>query len=250
MNAIAPLRHAVKSTFSAVSRWRVPIVEPTIIAELPHDPTAFTQGLAFHGNDLYESTGGEANSSLRRLNSEDGRIHQELPIDNDFAEGIAIVDQRLFQLSWKSGVAREFSIPDLRLVASHRYTGEGWGLATRGRDLVSSDGSSRLRFWTPQFRSLGSIRMRSNCVPIRWLNDLECVGNRVFANVVDCPFVIEASLDDGQVARLIDCRCLMKLASPLDSRQILNGIAYRQESRTFYLTGKLWRSMFVVSMPL
>lgn len=249
MNAVTRFRERVKSTLTAIAHWGVPCVEPRIARVLPHDRCGFTQGLAFHQDMLYESTGGKSNSSLRRLSAEDGEIQELVPIPGDFAEGIACLEDRLFQLSWKSGVAREFTLPDLELIGTHRYSGEGWGLAATGDRLLSSDGSNRLRYWTPQFELLDEIHLVSNRVPIRWLNDLECVGDRVYLNVVACPFILELDSKSRQLLRLINCRALIEYESPDLAHQILNGIAYHAARNAFYVTGKQWRSLFVIEIP-
>jgi glutaminyl-peptide cyclotransferase len=249
MSAIAPIKRAVKSTIRAISHWRVPRVEPVIVATLPHDPAAFTQGLCCHNSCLYESTGGETNSTLRRLNIEDGSVEMRVPIQDDYAEGIAVVDDRLYQLSWKSGTAREYRLPELDLVATYRYRGEGWGMcAWRGR-LLHSDGSHRLRWSDTNFQSRGSIHVTSNGVPVGWLNDLECVGDRVYVNVVACNYLLDVCVVTGRVQRVVDCHQLVALESPESESSQLNGIAYWQDRNLFFVTGKRWRSLYVISIP-
>lgn len=198
---------------------------------------------------LYESTGGETNSLLHRLNPKNGQILASVSIPGDYAEGIAVLDDRLFQLSWKSGVAREFSTTNLQLIRTHHYTGEGWGLAMSNGRLVSSDGSCRLRFWNSQFELLDVRYVTSNGVPLRWLNDLETVQNRMYVNKVASPFILELDWDTGRLRRLVDCRRLIELESPVGAHRILNGIAYDPTQCVFFVTGKQWRSIFVIRIP-
>ena len=214
MSAIVPLKRAVKSTLTAISHWRVPRVEPIIVKTMEHDTAAFTQGLAHCGGHLYESTGGETNSMLRRLNADSGCVEAVVSIHDDYAEGIAIVDDRLFQLSWKSGTVREYRVPNLELIGEHRHRGERWGLATCHGRLLASDGSSQLRFFDTCFQPRDALNITSNGIPVRWLNDLECVDDRVYANLVASHFILEISLATGRVRRLIDCHKLVAIESP------------------------------------
>lgn len=243
------VRQRAKATLAALARWGVPTVRARLLETLPHEGRGFTQGLAFHDGRLYESTGGETNSSLRLLDADDGRLLRSTPIEGDFAEGIAVVGGRLFQLSWKSGVAREFTLPDLQPAGAHRYPGEGWGLAAVGDRLVSSDGSSRLRFWSKRFEPLGTLRVTSNGVPLRWLNDLECVGDRLYLNVVALSHLVEFSISKGSVTRLIDCGELVERESPTEPYQVFNGVAYHPGRDALFVTGKQWKSLFVIGVP-
>lgn len=249
MTPISPIKRAAKSALLAVTLRRLPCLEPTVIDRIGHDLKAFTQGLAYFEGHLYESTGGETTSTLRRLNTTDGSIQALLPIVGDYAEGIAIFDNRLFQLSWKSGVAREYQLPDLKMVEKHRYDGEGWGLASDQNRLIASDGSSQLRFFDAGFQNLGTLKIKSNGIPIRWINDLECAGNRIYANIVASNFILEIDSTTGHAQRIIDCGQLAALESPPNPHSIMNGIAYCPEKNLFYVTGKNWRSLYLISIP-
>jgi glutaminyl-peptide cyclotransferase len=225
-------------------RYRVPRTTPLIVRELPHDVQAFTQGLAYRGGLLYESTGGKS-SSLRSVDPSDGTVQRLIPVANDFAEGIAILDDSLFQLSWHRERALEYRLPSLDLVAEMPYRGEGWGLAATARLLIMSDGSSVLRIRDRDFTVRRRIRVTSNGIPVLNLNDLESTGDRIYANVWKTNEILEIA-NDGRVVRIIDCAQLRRIAQPRHPESVLNGIAFNPDAGTFFLTGKNWKRMFEV----
>jgi glutamine cyclotransferase len=249
MQPIAPLKQAVTSKIRAIQRWRVPRIQPVIVRALPHDPTAFTQGLVLFDGVLYESSGGHADSKLHCIDLADGQVRKTVVISNDFAEGIAVYGNRLYQLSWKSGRARVFLVPSLNLVDEFHYDGEGWGLAGSPDGLVMSNGTGNLQFLDGSFRALRRLRVTLNGLPTRRLNDLEWVGDLVYANVLWSSEILEISTRDGRVQRIIDCSPLTALADTRNVEHTLNGIAFNAERHTFYLTGKCWPSIFEVTFP-
>ena len=249
MNAIAPLKQAVKSTISAVSRWGVPCIEPMIVRTLPHDRMAFTQGLAYLNGVLYESSGDRRRSFLRCMNASDGQIMKTVAIPDDFAEGIAIHQNQLYQLTWKSEKARVFRLPDLELVDELPYRGQGWGLASDHAGMVMSDGTGRLTFRDAAFRPYRTLRVTQNHVPTRRLNDLECVESSIYANVLFRSEVLEISAISGRVTRIIDCSALKEAVNPTNVEHVLNGICHNSDSDTFFITGKRWNLMFEVRIP-
>jgi glutaminyl-peptide cyclotransferase len=249
LNAIAPMKRAVKSTLAAVARWRVPYATPTVLRALPHDASAFTQGLAHVGGLLYESTGGFGTSSLRCIDPANGSIAKVIPISDDFTEGIAVHQGLLYQLSWKSGRARVYRLPDLLLVGEHYYPGDGWGLCSGPAGLMMSDGSGALRLLDPQFRTISTLRVTLNGLPTRRLNDLEQAGDEIYANVLFSTDILQISASDGRVTRIIDCAALRAAVAPVDVEHCLNGIAFNPLTGTFFLTGKCWNTMFEVTIP-
>lgn len=249
MSAIAPLKHVVKSTYSAVSRWRVPCVTPTIARSVPHDSQAFTQGLAYHDGLLYESCGCPPVSSLTCRSVADWEVRKRVLIPHDFAEGIAICDDRLYQLSWKLQTARVYRLPDLKQVDEVHYEGEGWGLCSANGGLLMSNGTGTLTYRDAQFRPGRSMRVTLNRLPTRRLNDLECVADAIYANVLFRSEILEISAIDGRVVRIIDCSALTAAANPANTEHVLNGICYNPDNDTFFVAGKCWNLMFEVQIP-
>ena len=178
------LKHAAKRTLERLIRWGVPRARPRVVRRLPHDTRAFTQGLAWHRGVLYESTGGDTTSSVRAIDPATGDTLQLVPVEGDFAEGIAVLGEHLYQLAFVSGHGRVYKLPTLERAGHRHYEGEGWGLAaTPQGQLLASDGTSLLRKFDESFAVVGHLAVRSHGLPVRWLNDLECVGDRVYANI-------------------------------------------------------------------
>jgi glutamine cyclotransferase len=246
MSALLPPKRAVRSLLSVISRWHVPRVEPVILRTLPHDADAFTQGLAYLNGDLYESSGKQPHSSLRRLDIRNGSTKKAISIRNDFAEGIAIQDNLLYMLSWKSGTARVFQAASMELVRELHYQGEGWGLCSGRSVFVMSNGTGTLQFVDRDFCVLRRLRVTINRFPVRRLNDLEWVDDSIYANVFLSDNILEVSAKHGCVTRIVDCSRLTALAAPIDVEHTLNGIAYNPDTGTFFVTGKCWKVMFEV----
>jgi glutamine cyclotransferase len=222
----------------------VPRVVPQVIRTLPHDAEAFTQGLAYRNGMLYESTGGYRSSSLREIDTHNGKVIRQIVIPNEFAEGIAILNDRLYQLSWKSGVSRVFTYPQLEEVDEHRYEGEGWGLAAGDHELIITDGSNIVTFRDERFVIRRRLVVQSHRINVRGLNDIERVGDCLYANVYGTTDVLELCLSTGRVLRVIPCRGLFKAAQPPNAAAVMNGIAYNSEQDSFFATGKHWRYIF------
>ena len=220
-----------------------------ILAEYPHDDEAFTQGLVWAGNgDLYESTGQKGQSSLRRVRIDTGEVLEQHDLDDSyFGEGLALVGDDLIQLTWQEETAFVYEQETFDVTNTLDYDGEGWGLCFDGRRLVMSDGSSTLTFRDPTtFDSVGRIRVTDNGTPLSSLNELECVGDRVYANVLGDDDIYEIDPATGAVTATIDASALR----PDNARaglDVLNGIAYAEDAGHFYLTGKNWPTLYEVT---
>lgn len=183
----------------------VPRVVPTVKRTLPHDPTAFTQGLAYFDGRLYESTGTETNSSLRCIDPDNGRLLHVVPVPDDFCEGIAQWNGRLYQLSWQGGTSRIYELPNLTIVGTATYSGEGWGLTALDDLLLMSDGSSVLRFVDESFETVRTLHVASHGIPMPGINDVEAGPRFVLANVYGRTDDLEIGPHTGRVLRIIDC---------------------------------------------
>jgi glutamine cyclotransferase len=220
-----------------------------VVRVLPHDPEAFTQGLLWWHGSLWESTGQYGHSDVRQVDPETGEVLRRTTLTPDlFGEGLARVGERLFQLTWREDTALRWTLPDLEPDGRFSYTGEGWGLCFDGEQLVWSDGSDRLRFVKPE--DFAVVRVQPVTLdgrPLRQLNELECVGDRVWANVWTTDFLVEIDPTTGRVETLIDAAGLLTREERRRT-DVLNGIAYRPESGTYFITGKLWPKMFEVRL--
>ena len=220
-----------------------------VFRELPHDPSAFTQGLLLHQGQLYESTGQYGQSSLRRWSQATGEVQQRVKLGPGlFGEGLALVEDRLIQLTWRRGRALVYDLASLRKLSSFEYAGEGWGLTFDGAALVMSDGSDTLTFRDPaSFRPLRHMRVRLRGRPLRNLNELEWATGSIYANVWMQDWIARIDPATGEVTGVIDASGLLT-ASERARADVLNGIAYDQESGRFVITGKLWPKAFEVEL--
>ncbi len=219
-----------------------------VLSVRPHDRTAYTQGLLVQDGALYESTGLYGNSSVRQVDPATGEVKRSRAVPQEyFAEGLALVDGKLIQLTWQEQKALVYNVADFQPVAEHRYDGEGWGLCWDGQRLVMSDGSNRLTFRDPKtFAVLGSVNVTLAGQPIDRLNELECVDGVVYANVWQTSDILRIDPKDGRVTAVIDASGLL---SPDEQREaeVLNGIAWDPAKKNFLITGKLWPKMFEVT---
>ena len=221
-----------------------------VIRELLHSPTAFTQGLEISDGRLYESTGARADraSTLRELNRDTGDVLRLHEITEDvFAEGITFVDDRIYQLTWKDGVALVWDPEPEEFAEVDRfsYEGQGWGLCYNGRVLVMSDGSAELHFRDPvTFERAGNpVLVTLDGEELPSLNELECVGDRVWANVWQTDLIVQIDPVTGRVLALADASDLGQ-PRPDDANAVLNGIAWDPDTETFLITGKDWPVMY------
>lgn len=219
-----------------------------VLAVHPHDHEAYTQGLVWYRGELYESDGLYGRSSLRRVDPASGTVRQKIAIEpRIFAEGLALVGERLIQLTWKEGIAPVYDRASFRHLSDFHYEGEGWGLSYDGKRLVMSDGSDRLFFRDPQtFALLGSVAVTRDGVPVTELNELECVGGEVWANVWQTDDILRIDPKSGRVTGVAEATGLLAAEDRAAGAEVLNGIAYDPATRRFWITGKLWPKMFEV----
>jgi len=214
---------------------------------LPHDPGAFTQGLLWSEGRLYESTGEYGESSLRRVDPETGLVEKEVSLSPElFGEGLALVDDRLIQLTWHRGEALVYDLESFEEIDRYSYPGEGWGLCYDGHRLFMSDGSDSLSLRDREsFEEVDRLQVTLNGRPLAALNELECAEGWIYANVYQTDAIVRIDPHNGEVRAVINAADLL---GPEDrpAAGVLNGIAYRADKSLFLLTGKYWPSMFEV----
>ncbi len=219
-----------------------------ITARYPHDSSAYTQGLLWADGVLFESTGLNGRSDVRRVDLRSGRVLASRPVPADrFGEGLALLKGRLYQLTWKAGVAYTYDANTLAPRDSFSYPGEGWGLATDGTSLIMSDGSDSLRVLSPQtFRVQRVVHVHYNGAPLYQLNELEYVNGELLANVYESNWVLRIDPVTGDVRETIDFSDLYPDRPP--SAEVMNGIALAPDGKQLLLTGKFWPVLFQVRL--
>ncbi|MEX5720915.1 glutaminyl-peptide cyclotransferase [Geodermatophilus maliterrae] len=236
-----------RSTAASASTPEVPVLRAEVLAEVPHDPSAFTQGLQLDGDVLYEGTGLEGRSELRELDPATGEVRRAVPLPGQmFGEGITVAGDSVWQLTWRDGVVLEWDRATLTLRRQLPLAGEGWGLCSDGARLVRSDGSDRLYFHDPgTFAGTGSVAVTLRGTPVTRLNELECVGGEVWANVWQTDELVRIDPDTGAVTAVVNAAGLLDPQRRADPNAVLNGIAALGDDQ-YLLTGKLWPVSFRV----
>ncbi|MBN8729034.1 MAG: glutaminyl-peptide cyclotransferase [Acidobacteria bacterium] len=226
-----------------------PVAGYQVVRTYPHDRSAFTQGLEYHNGFLYEGTGLNGRSTLRKVELATGRVVQQSTLPYEyFGEGITLLAGEILQLTWQSQVGFVYGSADFKLRRRFRYTGEGWGLTNNGREIFFSDGSSTLRVLNPKtLTEMRRIRVTDGESPVAQLNELEVVEGEILANVWQSDRVARISPSTGKVVGWIDLRGLLSpiLSSGVD---VLNGIAYDAAGKRLFVTGKLWPSVFEIKV--
>lgn len=221
-----------------------------VLDVVPHRTDAFTQGLELADGVLWEGTGQVGRSEVAALDPDTGEVlRSTTPPGRVFGEGITLVGDRLIQLTWQDNIAFVYDRASLDVVGEFTYEGEGWGLCFDGTRLVMSDGSAELTFRDPgTFDELDSVTVTRDGEPVDQLNELECVGDRVYANVWHTDTIVAIDPADGEVTTVIDASALRAQLdpAPTNPEAVLNGIAHDPDAGTFWLTGKLWPQRFEV----
>jgi glutamine cyclotransferase len=218
-----------------------------VINRFPHDVTAYTQGLVYEGGGvLYESTGLLGRSTVRRVDLPTGRVMAAVALSPDrFGEGLALLNGRLYQLTWKNHVGYVYDAATLARVDSFTYTGEGWGLTTDGTSLIMSDGTDTLRWLNPRtFAVERRVPVRDKGSPLSALNELEWVKGGLFANIYTGDWIVRIDPKTGAITQWIDCHDLLPEKDRKPDTDVLNGIAFDSATGHLLVTGKLWPALF------
>ena len=219
-----------------------------VLEEFPHDPESFTQGLELRDGVMYESAGLYGQSDVRLTDPGTGEVLESVDLpDDEFAEGLTLTDEAVWQLTWQEHIAYQRDPDTLEVLDSVSYDGEGWGLCYDGEGLVMSDGTSTLTFRDPEtFEPRGTVEVVLDGEPLAMLNELECVDGQVWANVWQTDRIVRIDPGSGEVTAVVDAAGLLP-EEDADGADVLNGIAAAEQDGAFYLTGKLWPTMFLVS---
>jgi len=222
----------------------------TVLAKFPHDPAAFTQGLLYADGLFYESAGLYGQSTLRKVDPETGAVLLEKRLDAQyFAEGLALLEGKLYQLTWKENTGFIYDPQDFRQLGTFSYPTEGWGLTTDGSSLILSDGSATLYFLDPQtLQTTRALQVNLDGAPLDRLNELEYIRGEIYANIWYKDLIARIDPTSGEVVGVIDCGSLRDGEGAPAPNDVLNGIAYDARGDRLYLTGKNWPWIYEVSL--
>ena len=248
LSALAPF--LLPQSTPRIHGSKPPVYTFKIVRTFPHDSNAFTQGLAYRDGFLYEGTGLQGRSSLRKVRLETGEVVQRVDLAPEFfGEGIALLKNEVVQVTWQSQTGFVYRLSDFQLLRRFSFRGEGWGLATDGHEIFMSDG-------TPEIRVLDSgtlaekrrITVHDGNTRVKELNELEFVEGEIFANVWQTDRIARISPQNGEVIGWIDLKGLLSPVYRLEPGAVLNGIAYDSERKRLFVTGKLWPDIFEIQL--
>ena len=219
-----------------------------VLNSFPHDPEAFTQGFLHRDGFLYESTGLYGKSSVRRTNPATGKVLVKVSLSREFfGEGLTIIGDNIYQITWRSRQGFIYDKETLGRKGSFIYSTEGWGLTDDGTQLIMSDGSEKLYFLSAEsFEVTKVLSVDEDGSPVTKLNELEYVNGKIYCNIWRSDDIVVVNSESGKVERRITLGELRKRLSLPDRAGVLNGIAWKSSSDTFFITGKRWSEVFEI----
>ncbi len=268
-SVVAGKNNGNSANTTAKTNEHVPVYTYEIVNTFKHDSDAFTQGLIFNNGFLYESTGHEGDSTLRKVDLQNGKVLQKHELKNDiFAEGMTALNGKIYQISWRNGLAFVYDLNNFKLLKELKYTGEGWGLTTDGTNLLMSDGTHIIKVIDPEtFKTVRSVPvLQENGKPLYLLNELEYVKGEIWANIwhseekqtgttqgqlpnIGKPnYIARINPESGRVVGWIDLANISPEDSEDESENTLNGIAYDAGSDRIFVTGKNWKRLFEIKI--
>ncbi len=243
-----------KENISIVSASKPKLYTYTILNEYPHDKTAYTQGLEFYRDTLYESTGLKGKSSLRKVDFKTGEVYKQIALDQVyFGEGISILNDKLYQLTWQGNMGFQYQPDQLKMERSFAYQNskEGWGLCNDRQRLYKSDGTHQIWILDPQTqKEMDKIQVMTDKNALKKINELEWVDGKIYANTYQFKKEVGIIIDpqSGAVEGVIDFSGLKSKVEQVSNLDVLNGIAYHPKRKTFFVTGKNWSKLFEVKI--
>ena len=221
-----------------------------VIKSYPHDIDAYTQGLFYKDGFLYEGTGQYGSSTVRKVELETGKVIQSINIDRKhFGEGITLINDKIYQLTWTSEVGFVYDFATFKQVKTINYNTQGWGLTTNNKDLIMSDGSNTIHFMEPEnFVETKHLEVFDNKGSVDQLNELELINGDLYANVYQTDLIVIINPETGMVKGVIDFKGLLKDSDRTNQVDVLNGIAWDETGKRLFVTGKLWPKLYQVEI--
>jgi glutamine cyclotransferase len=241
---------SISGCFAHLNNDFAPVLQYDIIDTYPHDTGAFTQGLILKDGFLYEGTGLYGESSLRKVELETGRVLQQFNLPGEFfGEGITILNNKIYQLTWKKQTGFIYDYKTFRLLDIFTYSHEGWGITHDGEYLIISDGTESLRYVDAfTFKEIKQIDVSDNGQPVLRLNELEYVNNQIYANIWQTDRIAIIDPESGKVISWLDLSGILEPADTSEKTDVLNGIAFDAENGHLLITGKLWPKIFRIKI--
>ena len=245
LHAIQPINRAY-----IYQQKQVPVYTYKVTRTYPHDVTSYTEGLCLAGKVLYESTGRYGHSRLRAVELASGKVLRNHDLSpRQFGEGMTVLGERVFQLTYITNQGMIYDRNTLKLMKKYRYYTQGWGLTHDGQELIMSDGSAALRFIDPKTLAIKRMVLVScPAGPVGWLNELEYVQGKVFANVWQSDIIAIIDPQNGKVTAWIDLTGLNPDPQRLKYPYVLNGIAHDPRSGRLLVTGKCWPHVWEIEL--
>jgi len=238
---------ALLLTVAAYSQTKIYKLE--VVAKYPHSTQSYTQGLFFNDGSFYESAGLYGKSNFRIVDLKSGDTQKKLDFSKKyFIEGSCILDGKLFILTWTNKLVFTYDSKTLKYLQSYSYPREGWGLTTDGKQLIASDGSNRIYFLDKELKLQRTINVTNNSRPVKYLNELEWIDGKIWANIYTTDYIAIINPQNGKVEGLIDCSELIPAKERTAQMDVLNGIAHNKQNGKTYLTGKNWPYLFEVKL--
>lgn len=237
--------------FAMGSLAAIPTYDYEVVNTYPHDASAFTEGLFYRAGYLYESTGLEQHSSIRKVRLETGEVVQKLDIPAQyFGEGIVDWRGHLISLTWKSHIGFVFDLHTFKLQRHFQYDGEGWALTRNGKQIIMSDGTPQLRFLDPEtLKETGRLEVTVEGKALSNVNELEWIKGEIYANVWQSNWIVRIDPRNGHVVGAVNLTGLLKPADIVAGQtDVLNGIAYDAQNDRLFVTGKNWPKLFEIRL--
>ena len=251
MRGIGLILLAMVALAPVAAKAALPVEAAQIVRSYPHATDAFTEGLLFRDGFLYESTGREGQSVIRKTNLATGRTVQSVALaPGVFGEGIVDWKDQLYSVIWHGGVGTRWSLKTFSKLGTFRYTGEGWAMTQDGRNIILSDGTPVLRFLDPvSLKVVRTLTVTADGQPVRQINELEYVRGEILANIWMTKFIVRIDPATGNVKGLIDLGAIVKQIGATDPDSVPNGIAYDKATKRLFVTGKNWPTLFQIKLP-
>lgn len=235
---------SLESCSASVKKYSIQVV-----AEYNHDRSAYTQGLFFYDSKFYESTGVNGQSSFREVDLKTGKVLKKMDFSpRYFVEGSSILGDNLYVLTWESYLVFVYDAKTLQYKKAYNYPRQGWGLTTDGKQLIASDGSDKIYFMDSNLSVKKQIKVTKDGSPVRYLNELEWIDGKIWANVYTTDYILIINPNTGVVEGEIDCRNLLPKKLRDENTDVLNGIAYNPKDGKIYITGKNWPRLYEIKL--